>query len=342
MSAIALSGLTSCDADIDYGCTPPSSVSWFCRRLIVARILLHCSANLDSCPAGEYVCNDCGKIMTDRQGFNNHILIHSEARNFVCDVCSKAFRTSKNLHQHKLSHQPPRHECPYCQKKFIYACGLRAHKKQVHENPTAVVAVGGVAGHERGGGVIANPNVGVSTVGLIPAATSISSTGHSLLNVGLSTLTSSSSLIGRPADPTMGVITTPTSALQAMTSVMSSAVIPSGVITQNDLQKVMNSHELEKVMNPGELTLNPHPHHHPLHLGGATHSLLGTNVGSGNGASLASAAKLVDGAGVNLPNHAATLSKLAAGDITATMGKMNPNELNALCKLNPLELSYLG
>merc|ERR1712126_165428 len=110
----------------------------------------------------------------------------------------------------------------------------------------------------------------------------------------------------------------------------------------NDLQKVMNSHELEKVMNPGELTLNHHSHHHPLHLGGANHSLLGASVGTGSATALASAAKLADGVGVSLPNHAATLSKLAAGDLTATMGKMNPNDLNALCKLNPLELSYLG
>ena len=207
--------------------------------------------------------------------------------------------------------------------------------------------------------------------------------GHSLLTSGLGVLTSTStqpsSLIGRQSDPTIGAasVFTSSSTLQAMTSAMTSAitsavipsatVIPSGVITQNDLQKVMNSQELEKVMNPGELTLGghlphhhhhhhqPHHHHHhhslhlhnhhhlPLHSNlGAVSSLAPSTITTSTAAAAAAAAKLVDGAGVSLPNHAATLSKLASGDLTATMGKMNPNDLGTLCKMTTPELLYLG
>ena len=300
--------------------------------------------------------------MTDRQGFNNHILIHSEDRNFVCDICTKAFRTSKNLHQHKLSHLPPRHACHLCPKKFIYACGLRAHKKQVHENPPALMAlnVGALVGSGAATAGLAPRSVndvdasgviigsGGSIVGAVSGDAGLSSPPDARLGV----LTSTPS-IGRHSDPTMCAIGIPvltsSSTLQhtmtsssmfhhtmtsAMTSAMSSVVVPSGVITHNDLQKVMNSQELDKVMNPGELTLvQPHLHLHNNH----DHHPLEKNLSHS-----AAAAKFVDANGVGLPNHAATLSKLASGDLVTTMAKMNPNDLGTLCKMNPLELTYLG
>ena len=253
---------------------------------------------------------------------------------------------------------PPRHACPFCPKKFIYACGLRAHKKQVHENPTGMLALSGIVGldvtaatMEKTGGVAVNNDasgviVGVGCIGGVISGDAGSS--PLLSGAGIGVLTSTSSF-GRQSDPTIGAIGVPASVLtssstlhHAMTSAMTSSlhhamtsvVVPSGVITHNDLQKVMNSQELDKVMNPGELTLGHHLHN--LH---NQHSQLHNNLNSGN-PTLAS--KFVDANGVGLPNHAATLSKLASGDLATTMGKMNPNDLGSLCKMSPLELTYLG
>ena len=225
-----------------------------------------------------------------------------------------------------------------------------------------VTAGGGMAAVVEGtaardvGSVIttAGSSFGLTSGSAVVGAVNHVTAGHAVFVGGAAgVLTTASSMIGRPSDSsTIVAIGTPASLLAAAASSSSttlhamtsstSTVVPSGVITQNDLQKVMNSQELEKVMSPGELTLGHHLHHlhhnhHPLH----------GNLNQGNQTTLGGGTKLVDGGGgggAGLPNHAAALSKLASGDLTSTMGKMNPNDLpiGSLCKMSPLELTYLG
>lgn len=92
------------------------SRKYYQRSLFVDH--LQCHLNPDY-----FKCKDCGKILSDRKNFQEHILrVHRPedmALKHACDVCGKCFTKAYRLRQHKLIHLPEEERkfpCSHCGK----------------------------------------------------------------------------------------------------------------------------------------------------------------------------------------------------------------------------------
>lgn len=92
------------------------SRKYYQRSLFVDH--LQCHLNPDY-----FKCKDCGKVLSDRKNFQEHILrVHRPedlALKHACDVCGKCFTKAYRLRQHKLIHLPEEERkfpCSHCGK----------------------------------------------------------------------------------------------------------------------------------------------------------------------------------------------------------------------------------
>lgn len=56
-----------------------------------------------------YTCEHCGKVLSSKQNYNQHLNVHTGAKPFVClfPGCEKAFRQGSQLSIHKRTHMSP-------------------------------------------------------------------------------------------------------------------------------------------------------------------------------------------------------------------------------------------
>ncbi|KAJ2952142.1 hypothetical protein O0L34_g4421 [Tuta absoluta] len=80
-----------------------------------------------------HTCSWCGKKFAQKEVMRRHVLVHQEKRPFQCDKCPKSFTQRSALETHARLHRPPQdrsltlHQCPECNKVFLYASGLSRH-----------------------------------------------------------------------------------------------------------------------------------------------------------------------------------------------------------------------
>ncbi|XP_052338529.1 histone-lysine N-methyltransferase PRDM16-like isoform X4 [Oncorhynchus keta] len=118
----------------------------------------------DSDHESVHECKDCEKIFPDEYSLGQHLIVHTEEREYKCYQCPKAFNWKSNLIRHQMSHDSGKqfecqncdkvqhtrhvftdpsnlqrhirsqhigartHTCPECGKTFATSSGLKQHK----------------------------------------------------------------------------------------------------------------------------------------------------------------------------------------------------------------------
>ncbi|CDQ90422.1 unnamed protein product [Oncorhynchus mykiss] len=71
----------------------------------------------DSDHESVHECKDCEKIFPDEYSLGQHMIVHTEEREYKCDQCPKAFNWKSNLIRHQMSHDSGKQfECQNCDK----------------------------------------------------------------------------------------------------------------------------------------------------------------------------------------------------------------------------------
>lgn len=84
-------------------------------------ILLHKNNN-------KHLCFHCGRSFSRKTYLKKHIFIHTGIRPFVCYLCNMTFNRKNTLETHMLIHSGTRnHKCTTCGKCFRLKCALDRH-----------------------------------------------------------------------------------------------------------------------------------------------------------------------------------------------------------------------
>nr|CAD7441348.1 unnamed protein product [Timema bartmani] len=76
----------------------------------------------------KFLCQVCGKKLSNSNSLNTHLDTHSEMRKFSCSFCNKTFRQKEKLKYHTRTHTGERpHLCLTCGKSFIRKSRLDDH-----------------------------------------------------------------------------------------------------------------------------------------------------------------------------------------------------------------------
>ncbi|XP_036112120.1 histone-lysine N-methyltransferase PRDM16 [Molossus molossus] len=78
-------------------------------------------------------CKDCERMFPNKYSLEQHMVIHTEEREYKCDQCPKAFNWKSNLIRHQMSHDSgKRFECENCVKVFTDPSNLQRHIRSQH------------------------------------------------------------------------------------------------------------------------------------------------------------------------------------------------------------------
>uniref|UniRef100_A0AAZ3Q9C0 C2H2-type domain-containing protein n=1 Tax=Oncorhynchus tshawytscha TaxID=74940 RepID=A0AAZ3Q9C0_ONCTS len=87
----------------------------------------------DSDHESVHECKDCEKIFPDEYSLGQHMIVHTEEREYKCDQCPKAFNWKSNLIRHQMSHDSGKQfECQNCDKVFTDPSNLQRHIRSQH------------------------------------------------------------------------------------------------------------------------------------------------------------------------------------------------------------------
>uniref|UniRef100_A0A8C7I9H3 C2H2-type domain-containing protein n=1 Tax=Oncorhynchus kisutch TaxID=8019 RepID=A0A8C7I9H3_ONCKI len=87
----------------------------------------------DSDHESVHECKDCEKIFPDEYSLGQHMIVHTEEREYRCDQCPKAFNWKSNLIRHQMSHDSGKQfECQNCDKVFTDPSNLQRHIRSQH------------------------------------------------------------------------------------------------------------------------------------------------------------------------------------------------------------------
>ncbi|XP_058160582.1 histone-lysine N-methyltransferase PRDM16 isoform X2 [Dasypus novemcinctus] len=78
-------------------------------------------------------CKDCERLFPSKYSLEQHMIVHTEEREYKCDQCPKAFNWKSNLIRHQMSHDSgKRFECENCVKVFTDPSNLQRHIRSQH------------------------------------------------------------------------------------------------------------------------------------------------------------------------------------------------------------------
>ncbi|XP_069893266.1 histone-lysine N-methyltransferase PRDM16 isoform X2 [Dipodomys merriami] len=78
-------------------------------------------------------CKDCERMFPNKYSLEQHMIVHTEEREYKCDQCPKAFNWKSNLIRHQMSHDSgKRFECENCVKVFTDPSNLQRHIRSQH------------------------------------------------------------------------------------------------------------------------------------------------------------------------------------------------------------------
>lgn len=85
-----------------------------------------------------FQCGNCHKLFLTMQHLKEHILIHSDEKNFTCEICYKSFFRETSYKLHKKTHLVGPFPCKICKKEFKYEKTLHTHIKFKHIDKTII------------------------------------------------------------------------------------------------------------------------------------------------------------------------------------------------------------
>ncbi|KAL0808613.1 hypothetical protein ABMA28_013052 [Loxostege sticticalis] len=116
-----------------HGEEPLSFPCNMCDKVFETRRTLTIHRRKDHLKDYRYVCQCCGQKFFTRFALNNHMPVHTGARDFKCKVCDKTYPRLKTLKDHLRIHtNDRRYRCHICGQAFIQNCSLKGHMKSQH------------------------------------------------------------------------------------------------------------------------------------------------------------------------------------------------------------------
>ncbi|KAK5976622.1 hypothetical protein GCK32_006704, partial [Trichostrongylus colubriformis] len=86
-------------------------------------------------------CRVCGKSLSSKRSYDEHMNIHNDARPFACEHCDYAAASQMTLRRHKLrSHTSRRdwgYRCPYCYEAYMEPASYQQHIQSRHYGRSA-------------------------------------------------------------------------------------------------------------------------------------------------------------------------------------------------------------
>ncbi|KAJ8919014.1 hypothetical protein NQ315_016919, partial [Exocentrus adspersus] len=80
----------------------------------------------------DHVCEQCGKSFSSKTAMNVHLKTHRDERPYACKLCSFTGRTSSSIYIHMATHAREIHGCEICPKTFKSWRNLADHQRRVH------------------------------------------------------------------------------------------------------------------------------------------------------------------------------------------------------------------
>ncbi|KJH45359.1 zinc finger, C2H2 type [Dictyocaulus viviparus] len=91
---------------------------------------------IPSAQRNRWHCGICGKSLSSKRSYDEHMNIHNDARPFACDHCDYAAASQMTLRRHKLRSHTARREwgykCPYCYESYMEPASYQQHVQSRH------------------------------------------------------------------------------------------------------------------------------------------------------------------------------------------------------------------
>lgn len=93
----------------------------------------------------EYICPECGLKLNTKRTLKNHMVVHSDVKQFKCQYCGNEFKRAKTLKDHLILHTGMHpYSCPFCDRTFAHASNCRSHKLKMHPVELAALEASGL------------------------------------------------------------------------------------------------------------------------------------------------------------------------------------------------------